>query len=359
MSTIIEKLMALGEKSREIGTSLGTEEATKMSLVLPLLRDLGYDTSDPRIVVPEFTSDVGTKKGEKVDFAILQDGVPIVLIECKIYGTDLENVGHNQLYRYFGVTDAKIGILTNGSEYRFYSDLDAKHKMDSHPFLIIDLETANTQHLKEFERFQAKNFSLDTLLSSANDLKFRRLVQIEIMKELENPSEDFVRHIGSKCIKERMTSTNRDRFARLIKEAAQIIIRDKVADRLSRAQELNQPKEDVPENPIAPDVIDDGIVTTEEEIIGYNIVRSIASEVVDIKRVFDRDRQSYFGILLDDNNRKPICRLYFNGVKKWAIGIWVAREEEKFDITAGSPQEIFKYKEKILASVRHYMEAEA
>lgn len=96
-----------------------TEEATKNALVLPFINALGYDIFNPTEVLPEFTADVGIKKGEKVDYAILQNGKPIMLFECKWSGADLSKAHVSQLYRYFNVVpDVRFGILTNGIRHK-------------------------------------------------------------------------------------------------------------------------------------------------------------------------------------------------------------------------------------------------
>lgn len=95
---------------------------------MPFFSLLGYDVFDPHEFIPEFTADVGIKKGEKVDYAITKDGKPIILIEAKWCGDNLEKHG-SQLFRYFGTTSAKFGILTNGIIYKFYTDLDESNKM--------------------------------------------------------------------------------------------------------------------------------------------------------------------------------------------------------------------------------------
>ena len=114
------RLDALVEKIRNTPKeNIQTEEATKMAFIAPFLNLLGYDVFNPSIVVPEFVADVGSKKGEKVDYAIMDNGKPLILIEAKSVHENLDN-HNNQLVRYFTVTDAKFGILTNGIEYRFF-----------------------------------------------------------------------------------------------------------------------------------------------------------------------------------------------------------------------------------------------
>ena len=134
-----ERLSALAERLDKVRDDSLTEEATKTALVLPFIRELGYDVFNPEEVLPEYTADVGIKKGEKVDYAILKDGSPIILFECKPCGAKLDSYS-SQLYRYFSVTNARIAILTDGVIYRFYSDLVAQNKLDERPFLEIDLD---------------------------------------------------------------------------------------------------------------------------------------------------------------------------------------------------------------------------
>ena len=115
-----------------------TEEATKNAFIMPLLSLLGYDVFNPMEVIPEYTCDYGTKKGEKVDYAIMRDGEPIILLEAKRLNLKLQKNQQNQLYRYFSISRARVAILTNGIEYRLYSDMNTPNIMDDEPF-ITDL----------------------------------------------------------------------------------------------------------------------------------------------------------------------------------------------------------------------------
>jgi hypothetical protein len=134
------KLKQLAERIKTSKEIILTEEATKHSFIMPFLSALGYDVFDPTVIVPEFTADIGTKKGEKVDYAILQDGKPIIVIEAKNHTEKLDN-HNNQLIRYFNVTDSKFAILTNGIEYRFFSDIEETNRMDKIPFLTVNLDS--------------------------------------------------------------------------------------------------------------------------------------------------------------------------------------------------------------------------
>ncbi|GHU96731.1 hypothetical protein FACS1894156_8070 [Bacteroidia bacterium] len=133
-----DSLVQLAARIEKLKGNIATEEATKNALIMPFIQALGYDVFDPTEIVPEFTCDIGTKKGEKIDYAIMQNGKPAVLIECKHWQQNLE-LHDNQLLRYFNVANAKFGILTNGITYRFYTDLEAPNKMDEKPFMEITL----------------------------------------------------------------------------------------------------------------------------------------------------------------------------------------------------------------------------
>ena len=136
--TFNDQIKTLSQRVPNMKAHLKTEEATKNALVMPFIKALGYDVFNPQEVTPEFTADVGTKKGEKVDYAIRRDGEVIMLVEGKKAGTDLRDADMSQLYRYFSVTKARIAVLTNGVQYQFFTDLDEPNKMDSRPFLELD-----------------------------------------------------------------------------------------------------------------------------------------------------------------------------------------------------------------------------
>ena len=141
---LIDRVHALGVRIRprlqQLGGPDGNEEATKTALVLPFINFvLGYNPFEPSEVAPEYSADILGKKNEKVDYAILKDGKPVILIECKKYGTPLERAQASQLYRYMSATEARIAVLTDGVSYQFYTDLDQPNRMDEKPFLEFNL----------------------------------------------------------------------------------------------------------------------------------------------------------------------------------------------------------------------------
>ena len=295
-----------------------TEEATKTAMVMPFLNALGYNIFDPAEVVPEFTADIGTKKGEKVDYAILRDGKPIILIECKSCSKNLDDVHASQLSRYFTVTDARFGVLTNGVLYRFFSDLEEPNKMDSRPFLEIDMLDVTDQQASELKKFMKESFDLESILSTASELKFTKGIMKVLQEEWTNPSVELVRLFTGRVYSGRMTQAVREQFTQITKRALHNFVSGKISERLKTALE-GEGAVGKGESADAEDetIEADEIVTTEDEYLGFYIVKAILHEVVDVHRIFIRDRKRYCGILLDDNNRKPVCRMWFNAKQKY------------------------------------------
>lgn len=354
--SLIERFQPLVRRARDESSHITTEEATKTALILPMLQILGYDVFNPREVIPEYIADIGKKKGEKVDYAIMKDGEISVLIECKPLGMNLDQAHFTQLYRYFSVTPARFGVLTNGVEYRFFSDLDDRNKLDDQPFFRFDLLDHNDRDLEELKKFSKSDFEVDNILGSASQLKYISLIQEEFASLISDVPEDFVKFIVSRVYEGRMTQSVVSEFKPTVYDAIQQFIREQVDTRLKKA--LNSSdlsvsdvmRSDPAEKEVEPE---DGIETTQEEIDAYNIVRALVCDKVDIERVVMRDTKSYCGILLDDNNRKPICRLRFNGKS--------IKRVEFFDDEAGRVEikdikDIFLFKDRLLNTLDKYIQ---
>jgi hypothetical protein len=330
-----------------------TEEATKNALILPMLNSLGYNVFNPTEVVPEFTADVGTKKGEKVDYAIMKDGQPIILIECKTAGAKLSLNHASQLFRYFAVTPARFAILTNGIEYQFYTDIEAPNRMDEKPFLEFSLLSADQRTIDELKKFTKSSFDVDNILSNASELKYKKQILAILVKELDAPSEEFVRLFAQRVYGGRLAPSVKEQFTPLVRDAFREFIRSSVNERIQFA--LDKPAPVSPQVEVDPPSADqegDLIVTTDEEIEAFNIVRAILAKVVDPTRVVMRDVRNYCGILLDDNNRKPICRLHFNRARKF-VGLFDAQKnEERVEIER--PLDLFKFDQRLHEIIRIY-----
>lgn len=349
---LIDKINEIAARIKNTREHISTEEATKNAVIMPFINALGYDIFNPMEVIPEFTADVGLKKGEKVDYAIKKDGKIILLIECKWINADLKKVHINQLYRYFHTTEARFGILTNGVEYIFYSDIKEKNKMDEKPFFTFNLTNFEEHHVAELKKFTKTAFSLDDILNTASTLKYSRAIKKILDDELESPSEGFVKFLASQVYNGVMTKKTVAQFNVIVKEARDQFINDKINQRLKLASSLkreNNQGESTTEEGIDPP--DNGIVTTQDEMEGYQIVKAICAEVLDPDRVIMKDTKSYCGILLDNNNRRPICRLHFNASQKY-LGLISNKEEERIPISNLS--EIYKFADRIKTAALSY-----
>ncbi len=349
----VDQLQELAAKASKICNLLQTEEATKNALVMPFIKILGYDIFDPTEVIPEFIADVGIKKGEKVDYAIQKDGKIIMLFECKHCGGDLSISHASQLFRYFSVTDARIAVLTNGIVYRFFTDLEAQNKMDEKPFLEINLLELNNSLVAELKKLTKAAFNIDDLMTTAGELKYTQQIKRLLAEQLENPSDEFVKLVASKAFSGVMTPNRREYFSGIAKRAFRHLINEQIDLRLKSAmsettsvetnsisaeteKDLTQDNEPSRENLVE---------TTKEELEGFYIVKSLLRDIVDPNRITHRDTQSYMGILLDDNNRKPLARLHFNRVQKY-LGIFDEnRKEERVPIQ--NLDEIYQHAEKM------------
>ncbi|WP_299221857.1 type I restriction endonuclease [uncultured Aquimarina sp.] len=307
-------IKALADKIEQLKNKIETEESTKHAFVLPFINLLGYDSFDPTEVVPEFTADLGLKKGEKVDYAIFQNEKPVLIIECKNWKEDL-NIHNSQLARYFHVTHTRFALLTNGIEYRFYTDLEEANIMDEKPFLEFDVTSLKENTIPEIAKFHKSNFDVDKIVDNASSLKYTKEIKKLINSELQEASYDFVRLFANQVYSGRLTERVMEEFSELVHKAFNQTISEKVNDRLNSA--LNKEAEKQHEEVLEQEEEISKIITTEEELEGFRIVVAILRRKIAVERIVHRDTQSYFGILLDDNNRKPICRLHLDGNKKY------------------------------------------
>ena len=354
----IDRIRELGSRIPDRLQHIQTEEATKIAFIQPFIRALGYDVNDPTEVVPELTADIEEKKGEKVDYAIFKDGKPIILIECKWSGINLDKVDAGQLRRYFSVTESRLGVLTNGVVYRFFSDLEKPNIMDSKAFLELDLLDIKESLVDELKKFTKDSFDIDDILSTASELKYTREIKRILAEQMIDPSDDFVRFFASQVYSGLRTQSVIQKFADMTKRAFQQLISDRINERLKSAlagdpvshteDGANQPTE-APSDEYAAE--DHKIVkTTEEELEGYYIVKSILREVVPAERITIRDRLNYCTVLLDNNQRKLICRLWFNQPQKSLGVLDQERNEERIRIEV--LDDIYRYADQLKATVK-------
>lgn len=356
----IDHLRILSSRIAANKDIIQTEEATKNAMVMPLIQILGYNVFDPLEVTPELIADVGTKKGEKVDYAILKDGKPIILFECKKSGADLQINHASQLFRYFHVTEARFGVLTNGLVYRFFTDLEKPNKMDEKPFFEFNILDFKERDVEELKKFAKTVFDLDTILTTANDLKYTRAIQNRLAEWMNNPSEDFVRLVSSDLLGNRQFRTAvKDQFTLITKRAFEQLIGERINERLKGAMTPESAPTAEPSVPAVPveGASEPAVATSPEELEGLHAVRAILRSEVSSKRIVMRDALSYCAILLDDNNRKPICRLRFNNTQRLRLGVFSEKKEEMM-ISLDSVDDIFNYADQLKASLASYQHSE-
>jgi len=350
-----DQLKQIAERVVKLKDQIKTEEATKNAFIMPFLQSLGYDVFNPLEVVPEFVADIGLKKGEKIDYAIFKDGIPTILVECKHWAQNL-NLHDGQLLRYFHVSKAKFGLLTNGIVYRFYSDLVEPNKMDEKPFLEFNITEIKDNQVEELKKFHKSYFDIDSIVNTASELKYTNELKHIIQQELNNPSPEFVKYFAKQVYPSVVTSKVLEQFTNLTKKSIQQQISDLITDRLKSAMpaenEANKLDTSNQETVVVPTEEASKIVTTEEELEAYMIVKTILRQKIAANRVIHRDAQTYFAILLDDNNRKSICRIYLNGGKKYIGTFDEQKKEVKTEL--GSLDDIFGHSEALLKTVDSY-----
>lgn len=320
---------------------------------------LGYDVFNPLEFVPEYTADIGIKKGEKVDYAILDENKkPLILIEAKWCGENLEKHA-DQLIRYFSVTDAKFAILTNGIKYMFYTDLDEPNIMDEKPFLIFDLSDIRENLVNEVKKFQKAHFDIDTVFNTASELKYNSQIKATLLKELLDPSEDFITFIINDIYQGRKTQKIICDFHDIVKKSFQQFINDQLNDRLKSALgtesnvEILEDNSECAEHSEKEDTIKSKIVTTQDEIESYFIIKTMLHDTLQDHKITYKDTETYFGILIDGNIRKWLCRLKLGEKRK--LLILPSDNREQIKIHLSSVDDLYNYKEELINVINNYL----
>ncbi|RZK59195.1 MAG: restriction endonuclease [Pedobacter sp.] len=349
-----DEVKQLGIRTSKMIPQIQTEEATKNALIMPFIKLLGFDVFDPFEVNPEFIADIGIKKGEKVDYAIMKDGEPIIIIECKHHLEKLDP--HNsQLFRYFHVCKAKFGLLTNGLVYRFYTDLNDVNKMDEKPFFEFNIAEIKDAQIEELKKFHKSYFDVENISNTASDLKYTNELKALITSELRAPSPIFVKHFANQVYQGKLTEKILAQFSELVQRSSNQVLNDAITDRLKTAlgtEEANSNDKEI-KTTAEPIMAEDKISTTSEELDAFHIVKAILREKIPSGRISPRDTQSYFGVLLDDNNRKPICRFHFNTINKY-LEVFHKDKDAGEKTQLNNLDEIYGFREQLHEAVGNY-----
>ena len=350
--SLVDDIKNIAQKTLKNKEYITTEEATKNAFIMPFISALGYDVFNPLEVIPEYTADSGIKKGEKVDYAIKKDNKVIILIECKCLGEELKENHKSQLFRYFSVTDARFAILTNGIDCQFYSDIEQSNVMDSKPFFEFNISDFEDHQLSELKKFTKSAFSLENILNTASTLKYTGQIKKILEDELNNPTEEFVKFFARQIYDGIMTKKVIGQFSRIVKEARKQFVEERINERFKSALSAQLEDNDTQVNNDMQETDNtDGIETTQDEIDGFNIVKAILYENIDVNRLATRYTKNCCGILLDDSNRKPICRLHFNYSQKY-LGLFSNKTKTRVAISEVS--EIYKHASAIKKTVSEY-----
>lgn len=345
-----DTIIQISEKIAKQKETVATEEATKTAFILPMINALGYDVFDPTEVVPEMDCDLIKNKGEKIDYAIMKDGEPIMLIECKDSKQNL-NLHSTQLQKYFVASKSRFGVLTNGIEWRFYTDIDKQNIMDEKPFLVINMLDLTNEDVEQLKKFHKSYYNESEIFSTANELKYMTEIKSILQKEIPNPSSSFVEYFVRQVYSGRVYPSVIEQFTPFVKKAFSTVINDIIQDRLNSAiKNEEQQTERVPEDNVTEVENDNGIVTTQEELDAFEIVKKIIGEKYDITELTFKDCKRYFLIY---NNDKSwwICRIVLNLYSKHITFPNEDYNGEYEKINISSIDNIYKLKERIFSSM--------
>lgn len=365
-----DQIKQLADRIAKLKDQISTEEATKNAFIMPFIQILGFDVFDPTEVVPEMDCDLVKKKGDKIDYAIMKDGEPIMLIECKHWAQNLD-LHSTQLQRYYVASKAKFGVLTNGIIYRFYADLVKENIMDDVPFLELNLEALKDATIDEVKKFHKSYFDVDSIMGSASELKYMSELKAQIKAEFSAPSADLIKLLTKRVYDGPVTQRVLDQFSDLVKRSMASHINDVISERLNIAilrssdQESSQPAVSPVPDPSPAPVIpapvdyasgkDSRIVTTEEELNGYYIVKSLLRGTIPAERITYRDAVTYFAVFIDDNNRRPVCRLLFNSPTNKQVHVFDPVSKDYIKHKIDTLDDIFPLQDELKAAVLPYL----
>lgn len=216
-----EKLLQLSERIKAIKDKVKNEEATKQSMVLPLLSILGYDIFNPEEVEPEVQCDI-TGKGDRIDYVICKNGKHEILIECKDWRLNLDSFV-SQLGKYFVASEARFAILTNGIKYMLFSDHDKPNIMDKEPFYSLDMASLSEGDIEFLVGLSKELFNTMQLLSQSQDIKYREAILHNLRKEFANPSKSFVSLLTSDFYRGKLHDSIYAKFSGVVMDCLELL----------------------------------------------------------------------------------------------------------------------------------------
>lgn len=317
MNTFKSKLNNHSEHVKKVGNHCTTEETTKQALILPLLDILGFTPYDPTKVKAEFKADFpGEKANERVDYALFCQDLPVMFIEAKSWNEELTN--HcPQLSRYFNATpEVAVAAITNGREWRFFTDLEQKNIMDATPFLKIKIEELQDNDYEQLYQFRYDQFKPEALRTLAEESIYFSLFTKTITSTLREAPIDFVKYVANKSnISRQLNQKFLDSITPIVKNAIERAVSNMVVVGLTGKKEIS---DDTPSNHEETKIIDEKadivdpennkIITTYSERVLFDHIHSITND----DELTYKDTESYFSVLYQNKSNRWMVRYFDN-----------------------------------------------
>ncbi|WP_022828493.1 type I restriction enzyme HsdR N-terminal domain-containing protein [Flavobacterium antarcticum] len=277
---------------------LCTNEAqTRKFLIEPFFGLLNYVSND---LIPEYNADFGDRVSQKIDYAIILNKKDTLLVEAKKYNSKLSDKEAGQLNGYFNNTkNSRIAILTNGIEYKFYSDVVEPNIIDSNPFYVFNLLTYDENDIESLLHFDKRFIKIIDIISTAQEEVFIRSFETSIFNELIAPSKDLLKIIHKNMsFKSKFNEETQGKMINLINSTLLKSLYEKKVLEETKSNSL-------------------GVITTEFEIQAYHTIRTmlIQNKRIPKERISYKDFKNFFNISIDNSTKKVICKLVFNDTK--------------------------------------------
>ena len=318
-----------------------SEEGTKTAMIMPVLQLLGYNVFDPTEVRPEMSHDTPGKKRERVDFGISIDGTPVMLVEAKKVGSRLDARGINQLFRYFTESTARVGVLTDGLKYLFFSDVDQDNKMDQEEFFRFDFENFTDEDVAQLEMFTKEKFNVDNIGTTALDLRYISSIHERLMSELESPSDEFVKLLSTDVGDGRFMGRRRNHLIRLAQTVTKNFVTTEVNNKLQALVIANDPA--YADQAANDSEIEEDVILTAEEMTAYHLIQAICVGVVAGNDIKVEKPSTKCNFMVGDKRLAALC--FNEGNISLKIG------DDKVQIGLSSIAELMQYQDQIIGSL--------
>ena len=309
------------------------EYTTRDGLVEPFLQILRFKkfedyTHEYKVKTKSVDTVIQTKKGQK----------PSIFIECKTLNTRLSGKPYTQLSGYYKLApEAKIGILTNGTQYHFYSrSLKNKNKLHENPFFTFDIENYSFSDIEKLSSFDKHIIDINKITLEAENSYFLEKFNEGLFKTLYKPEKEFLKLVHKNMGFDSMRDKSKNRIFNLLNS----ISLEEALEKIKIAEAKNSKS---------------GILTTSDEIKSFDRIKTIIStyhlfKKENLDRIGYRDFVNSFRVIVDNNKNKIICDLHFIKGKKF-----IEIDKSKYELKNLSANEISKHKKKLIDVAKNYL----